>query len=429
MQSFQLIWAILAVMLPRPLDSLIRGGWHRHQLSLLSANGGGREVVLNDLFFHSGGLLKLEQELVAEEAAKEAAQMKDKALLGSPGSSRRRLPTPAEVAKVEQSQQQPQQQPQEMRAAEAVPPGRQASSSSSSSSSSSNSTAKPRLPFLDVESIGLTGRWVERSGNFILHPVRPASANGEGAAPPAPAGVIHFLGGAFVGAAPHLTYRYLLESLSEAGYVVVATPYRLDFDYVRSCDSILSKFDSVAVELAAEYGPVPVIGLGHSCGALLQVLITSLFPDAPRAANVLISFNNRPAQQSIPGLEEFIGPFSELIMTEGEQGTSIRSSLSGLRSAVEKSLKLYADSQLSPAFVGKEVLPILRQGIEIVDQIPPLLNDIATGVREFLPSPVDTKEVCRRMYRGVCDVGRFIWGILFSLCYGGMHGQYRQLPH
>jgi len=207
------------------------------------------------------------------------------------------------------------------------------------------------------------------------------------------------MGGAFVGAAPHLTYRYLLESLSEAGYVVVATPYRLGFDYVSTCDSILTKFDAVAVELAAEYGPVPVIGLGHSCGALLQVLITSLFPDAPRAANVLISFNNRPAALSIPGLDELVAPLSEVVMQEGEQGANIRAAVSGLRTAFETSLRAYAASALAPSFVGKEVLPLLQQGIEIVDQIPPLLGDIASGTREFSPTPADTREVCRRMYR------------------------------
>jgi len=196
----------------------------------------------------------------------------------------------------------------------------------------------------------------------------------------------------------------------------VATPYRLDFDYLRSCDTILSKFDAVAVELATEYGPLPVIGLGHSCGALLQVLVTSLFPDAPRAANVLVSFNNRPASQSIPGLEEVIAPLSGMLLSptppqpqsqsqsqgspgQGQDLQALGGVVSAVREAVEKSLDSYAQSALAPSFVGREVLPLLRQSMEIVDQIPPLLRDVASGVREFTPSPVDTKEVCRRMYR------------------------------
>jgi len=170
-------------------------------------------------------------------------------------------------------------------------------------------------------------------------------------------------------------------------------------DYVRSCDAILTKFDAVAVELAADYGPVPVIGLGHSCGALLQVLITSLFPDAPRAANVLISFNNRKAGEAIPGLDELVVPLSEALMQDTEQGTNFRGALSSLRIALEATFLAYADSAVAPSFVGKEILPLLKQGTEIVDQIPPLLREIASGRREFVPSPIDAKEVCRRMYR------------------------------
>eukprot|EP00595_Chromulina_sp_UTEXLB2642_P003551 CAMPEP_0196765812 /NCGR_PEP_ID=MMETSP1095-20130614/13383_1 /TAXON_ID=96789 ORGANISM="Chromulina nebulosa, Strain UTEXLB2642" /NCGR_SAMPLE_ID=MMETSP1095 /ASSEMBLY_ACC=CAM_ASM_000446 /LENGTH=57 /DNA_ID=CAMNT_0042124695 /DNA_START=138 /DNA_END=308 /DNA_ORIENTATION=+ len=53
------------------------------------------------------------------------------------------------------------------------------------------------LPFMDIESLGIKGRWIEDSGNFLLPPSNNI----------APIGVIHFLGGAFVGAAPHLTYK------------------------------------------------------------------------------------------------------------------------------------------------------------------------------------------------------------------------------
>ena len=66
-----------------------------------------------------------------------------------------------------------------------------------------SSKNKIPLPFMQVETIGLAGGWTEKLGNFLLKP--PLSMK--------PVGVIHFLGGAFVGAAPHLTYRYLLDTL------------------------------------------------------------------------------------------------------------------------------------------------------------------------------------------------------------------------
>ena len=44
-------------------------------------------------------------------------------------------------------------------------------------------------------------------------------------------------------------------------------------------------------------------------------------------------------------------------------------------------------------------MPVFKQAVEILDQLPPLLQSIADGQRDFVPSPDDTKEVCRRMYR------------------------------
>ena len=215
----------------------------------------------------------------------------------------------------------------------------------------------------------------------------------------APLGVVHFLGGAFVGAAPHITYRYLLEALCDEGYIIVATPYRLDMDYVRSCDEILTKFDAVAIDLAQQYGPVPVIGLGHSCGALLQTLITSLFPDTPRAVNILISYNNKPAAKAIPAFEEVIVPICEQVMGDNSQSISFRETLGNLRTTIDQAIDSYSDSPLAPNFLGKEIFPLIRQSLEILDQVPPLMKIIANGKREFEPSPIDTKEVCRRMYR------------------------------
>jgi hypothetical protein len=41
------------------------------------------------------------------------------------------------------------------------------------------------------------------------------------------------------------------------------------------CDGILERFEEAAVPLAEEFGALPVIGIGHSLGALLQVSCTS----------------------------------------------------------------------------------------------------------------------------------------------------------
>ena len=58
----------------------------------------------------------------------------------------------------------------------------------------------------------------------------------------APRALIHFLGGALVGRAPHISYRFLCERLAQAGYLVVSTPYDLSFDHLSACDQIISRY-------------------------------------------------------------------------------------------------------------------------------------------------------------------------------------------
>jgi hypothetical protein len=103
----------------------------------------------------------------------------------------------------------------------------------------------------------LGGRWEELHGNYILRPqyqyLSPAttSLNGSNSQQQQqPRALIHFLGGALLGAAPQLTYRYLLERLSSRGYLIVATPYQLSFDHLATCDEIIERFELVAPDLA-----------------------------------------------------------------------------------------------------------------------------------------------------------------------------------
>ena len=81
------------------------------------------------------------------------------------------------------------------------------------------------------------------------------------------------------------------------------------FNYISTCDNIIGKFEKVAPELASKFGPVPVVGVGHSCGSLLQLLITTLFPDTPRAANALLSYNNKEVKDVIPLFDDIFAPF------------------------------------------------------------------------------------------------------------------------
>ncbi len=278
------------------------------------------------------------------------------------------------------------------------------------------------------------GKWEELENNFIL---RPSIEHGP------PRAVIHFLGGALVGASPHISYRYVLERLAEQGFLIIATPYTLSFDHLSTCDMVISRFERIAGQIAQTYGALPVIGMGHSCGALLQVLITSLFPDTPRAANALLSFNNKPVTEAVPFFEEVFVPFftyaAALNETSRPRGSDIINT--GLRLAqsaakgeipsdelLSKAFRLlvpppfysrgpYAseDSFVVPravrdaflrltapttsALSNAEIVPLVVEVLQALEQIPGLIDEVALGARDFDPTPIRVKEAARRAYR------------------------------
>ena len=109
-----------------------------------------------------------------------------------------------------------------------------------------------------------------------------------------PTCVCHFIGGAFVGASPQLTYRVFLEKLAaRSSCVVVATPYELSFDHLRVVDDCQFKFDRAFAKLDADLQTLPVVSIGHSMGAHVHALINSRY-ELNREALVLISHNNKP---------------------------------------------------------------------------------------------------------------------------------------
>jgi len=153
------------------------------------------------------------------------------------------------------------------------------------------------------------------------------------------------------------TYRFLLEKLADEGFLIVATPYNLSFDHLATCDDVLTKFEGVAPTLARQYGALPVVGIGHSCGALLQVLISCLFPDTPRAANALISFNNKPITEAVPFFEDFFAPVFSTLATQpgGGIGTG-----TGTGTNVSKSVR--GPSSNDSLVLGLKLAKVASQG-------------------------------------------------------------------
>jgi Protein of unknown function (DUF1350) len=134
-------------------------------------------------------------------------------------------------------------------------------------------------------------QWQEIHGNWCLIPAYPQ-------------GLIHFLGGAFVAAAPQATYRRLLESLANQGYAIIATPFINTLDHRTIAKTTLQQFRRALDWLEQRRvipNDLPIYGLGHSMGCKLHLLIGCYDRDREeRAGNILISYNNYSSSEAIP---------------------------------------------------------------------------------------------------------------------------------
>ena len=131
--------------------------------------------------------------------------------------------------------------------------------------------------------------WRSLANNWTLQPQHPKA-------------IVHFLGGAFVGATPHLIYDALLSSLARSGYCVVATPFLTDPNHGQIATSVATSFQTVLATLPTR--DVPVFGLGHSLGCKLHILNscreysqTSL---PRRAGNILMAYSNASFRGDLP---------------------------------------------------------------------------------------------------------------------------------
>ena len=214
--------------------------------------------------------------------------------------------------------------------------------------------------------------WEEVEGCWVLRPP-------DGVKPKA---VVQFVGGAFVGASPNLTYKLFLERLSERGFLVVAAPHSTSFNYAATADEVHFKFARAAARLEAEAEGLPVFGVGHSLGCVLHLLIGSRYP-VQRQGNVFMSFNNRPATDAIPLFSPVVSPAAAAL------GPLFRQLAESPLSAPLDNISEQVRS-LSP--------PVVQQFLPLLDQLRPLYEDLAAGTREFSPAPKEIKRLIKGYY-------------------------------
>uniref|UniRef100_A0A1D1Z7N4 Nucleoporin nup211 n=1 Tax=Anthurium amnicola TaxID=1678845 RepID=A0A1D1Z7N4_9ARAE len=223
--------------------------------------------------------------------------------------------------------------------------------------------------------------------------------------PPAgrkPLAIIKFLGGAFVGAVPEVTYSHLMELLAKEGFLIVSVPYNVTFDHTRVAREVHERFHACMVRLfasgfpaadlsAADLVGLPLYSVGHSNGALLQVLVGSYFSEKIPKANVIISFNNRPASEAVPYFEQ-IGPLVNQAMPAMEASPMY----SMARNASGDTWKAFLDTAgaLIQGYDKETVISLNR----FVDQLPSVMNEVTQGTSEFKPTPSENRDLFKKLY-------------------------------
>ncbi|CAA6673039.1 unnamed protein product [Spirodela intermedia] len=217
-----------------------------------------------------------------------------------------------------------------------------------------------------------------------------------------PLAVIMFLGGAFVGAVPEVTYSYLLELLAEEGFLLVSVPYNVTFDHSRAAREVYEMFNGCMEKLSASGVPdtelsaadltdLPLYSVGHSNGALLQLMVGSYFSEKIPKANAIISFNNKPASVAVPYFEQ-LGPLvSQTIpVVEASPLYSLATSASG------DAWKAFLDTT-STFLKGYDQEAAVSLN-KFVDQLPSVINEVTQGASEFKPTPSENRDLFSKSY-------------------------------
>ncbi|KAK3004083.1 hypothetical protein RJ639_017883 [Escallonia herrerae] len=216
-----------------------------------------------------------------------------------------------------------------------------------------------------------------------------------------PRALIKFLGGAFIGAIPEVTYSYLLGLLANEGYLIVSVPYDVTFDHSQAAREIFERFHACLDQIltsgvpdvdltAAELADLPLYSVGHSNGALLQVLTGSYFSEKIPKANAIISYNNRPATEAVPYFEQ-LGPLVSQVMPVVEASPI---NLMAKSASDAWTVLLNTAERMTPDY-DPEVMVSLNK---FVDQLPSVFNQVAQGISEFRPTPAENRDCFKNSY-------------------------------
>ncbi|GAB5372536.1 hypothetical protein AAMO2058_001674100 [Amorphochlora amoebiformis] len=252
-------------------------------------------------------------------------------------------------------------------------------------------------PAASISTLAPSSQWEKLEDSWVLRPPEGTPWKA----------VAHFTGGAFAGAVPQVTYNLFLRALAERGVFIIATPFSTRFDYNRCADEAFGAYGRVRANLSSEADPIskkklsslPVFGIGHSLGSVVQILGSCFYPHLKRSGNVLISFNNKPAAEAVAPMAGEVargaglGSAAPVIQMMLAQYGSAAANPDAMGGAFEVLDNFLADpSQISKYLPMLEMLGVsvdqAQQMLPALLQLGEIRTELAAGVNEFSPSPM-----------------------------------------
>jgi hypothetical protein len=168
---------------------------------------------------------------------------------------------------------------------------------------------------------------------------------------PNPKGVVQFIGGAFFGTFPTVSYRYFLENLFEEGYTIIALPFRFTFRHWPIAISLLKEQAVLADEIyqiakrlnyqADIYAdPKKYFWIGHSLGCKYIALLEFMSGDIWRK---ILAECNQDGKIKIQQIEEALKDIPHPRRSiKGQPSLLIAPDISDTQSAIPKPLAFIA---------------------------------------------------------------------------------------
>jgi Protein of unknown function (DUF1350) len=260
--------------------------------------------------------------------------------------------------------------------------------------------------------------WYDMNGCLVLLPKNERI----------PRSIIHFIGGFVAGNAPSVGYNYMLQDLAEKGHLIIASPVPISINHQEIADSIQTSFfncynTNIMQILGNSMTSVPVIGLSHSLGGKIRVLIEANRNSAkciPTSANVYLAFNNYEAKQSLEMMGALLSTVSPELkkVVDSLQSSDLKGYMSLTNLNPIPTIKNVMGSRSAERGGDKETSPSGGNTFESVagmftDILSDSLNDLLENVDErikgafeydFIPTAEKTWSIFESTYNNPSNI-------------------------